>query len=67
MSTRVHWPPTLVKSKADVREVKFELSENQHDDEPFAVGVPARTVLTKTYDPTEEAAQENFFSDVRKL
>ena len=41
------------KRKAGVKEVKFELAENQHDEQLLAVGVPARPLLTNTDDPTK--------------
>jgi len=57
----------IKKSKADVRKVKFELVENQYDDDLFAVGVLGRTLLTNTDEPIEEAVQANLFSDIHKF
>ena len=56
-----------VKSKADVREVKFELAENQYDNELLVVGVPVRTLLANTDNTFQKGVQVNFFGDVRKF
>jgi len=43
----------LLERKADVREVKFELTENQHDDELFSVVRKVHTKCRQSLNPQQ--------------
>ena len=49
-------PLRLVHGQADLREVKFSLRENQHDDTTGAIGMAAQTYVDEEdFGPTQQA------------
>ncbi|KAK2172159.1 hypothetical protein NP493_989g02021 [Ridgeia piscesae] len=49
-------PLRLLRGQTDLREVKFDLRENQHDDANVAIGMAARTFMEEEdFGPAQQA------------
>jgi len=49
-------PLRLVRGQTDLREVKFDLRENQHDDATVAIGMAARAFMDEEdFTPAQQA------------
>ena len=48
-------PFRLLRGQTDLREVKFDLRENQHDDASVAIGMAARTFMEEDFGPAQQA------------